>query len=401
MKTKLKDASFEKSALFMLILSVTASAFNYLFQIISGRLLSAADYGVLNSAFSASNIITVMGVALGLSVAKNISENESNAGGKINLITKICLLLFIPITAVIVVVFKLLNFDTQLSISAAIAVSLISMSYIFHGSMQGKCLFNNVSKFNLIQPFVKLLFGSCALLIGLKFHFVFIVMAIGSICSIIYGYFVLNKTVSFKSKATVGEISPIFKYYIFTFISTTLLTLFNNIDILLVRQYFSENMVGIYSCAALFGKIILYVPSVLCTMLFPLSTKSSTNSKSVLAKTLLYSLLISGAAAVCLYILRDFLMTLVMGAEYSEAANYILPITAVIIPLVLITVLVNYLIAREDKWFVTVSCALCAALSILLTHFIHQSINSLLLTLAVVYCVLFICLLIRSVSRNE
>ena len=217
----------------------------------------------------------------------------------------------------------------------------------------------------------------------------------------LYGYGVLKKKFDFSERAKLSEIRPILQYLVFTFLATASLTLFNNIDILLVRQYFDEESVGIYSCAALFGKIILYIPAVLATMLFPMTAKNDGNRKKLLFKTLVYSGVISFFAAVVLYVFRDLIIRIIMGSQYEGASVFVLPLTGVILPLVLVTVLVNYLVAKGDKWFVSVSCIVSVIAILCAAALRHNAINELLYILAAVFVLLFIVLLIRSILSDE
>ena len=63
-----KDNSFEKQGIIIFAMSLFASGLNYLFQIVSGRILDPVSYGELNSLFSVINILAVIGNSLGLSI---------------------------------------------------------------------------------------------------------------------------------------------------------------------------------------------------------------------------------------------------------------------------------------------------------------------------------------------
>ena len=63
-----KDNSFEKQGIIIFAMSLFASGLNYLFQIVSGRILDPVSYGELISLFSVINILAVIGNSLGLSI---------------------------------------------------------------------------------------------------------------------------------------------------------------------------------------------------------------------------------------------------------------------------------------------------------------------------------------------
>lgn len=150
--------SFEKTGVLVFSLSLLGSGFNYLFQILSGRILTAEEYGELNALFSVVNIVTVLGTAMGLSVAKYVAENDKEIGGSIMKVFKqslmVLLFVFLGLTSVSHFLF---HFSLISSILSSLAISCFSVSYIFYGTMQGKKDFMGVSFFNLIQPITKTL----------------------------------------------------------------------------------------------------------------------------------------------------------------------------------------------------------------------------------------------------
>ena len=58
-------------------------------------------------------------------------------------------------------------------------------------------------------------------------------------------------------------------------------TLFTNIDLIIVKHFFTNHEVGIYSVADILGKIILYFPSAIVLVMFPeVSHAHATNNKT-------------------------------------------------------------------------------------------------------------------------
>lgn len=395
-----KSFGYEKTAIYMFIMSLAASGFNYLFQIASGRLLDASAYGVLNASFSVVGIVTVAGVALGMSLAKNISQDASNIGGIIKRLFRLGIVVALPFILAVFAVMLVMGYELITSVLTAVTTYTISLSYLFYGSLQGKQLFWQVSIFNLIVPLSKMLFGTALLFAGAGINSVLCAMIAGSFISMVYGYLVLVKRADFSAHASKEECARIIKYMFFTLLSASALTLFNNVDVLLIRQYFSAKELGLYSCAALFGKIILYIPTVLVTMMFPIAAKNDGKSKTTLYKTLLYSFLISSVAAAALYVLRRPVISIVMGQSYLPSADYILSVILFVIPLVMVTVVTNYLIATNDKWFASAACFSAALLMLVLTYFFHISIPAMLGIIAVIYFVLFVVLLIRGILKK-
>ena len=394
-----KDTSFEKQGIIIFAMSIFASGLNYLFQIVSGRLLDPTWYGELNSLFSIINILAIIGNSLGLSIVKYVAEIQDDLGANVKKIFKQCTIFAIPISVAIVLVMSLLmHYNIVSSILTTISIVSTALAFILYGVLQGKKRFFEVGIYNMMQPVSKMILGTVLLLIGLHYNFVLVAMSTGAVASALYAYKCIKpemKVVSNENKTTINNV---YKYFLFTLISMICLTIFNNVDILLVRSYFTEEMVGQYSSAALFGKIILYIPQALTIMMVPIVAEHKGDEKKTLFKTLGYSLGLAGCASAGLYILRRLVITILMGEKYLPALEYIAPVCIMMLPLVGVTVLINYLIAYGDKWFVTVSSALGIIGVFTASFMMHTSVSAMIYTISIIYAVLFVVLLARSLT---
>lgn len=384
----------------MLIMSVMASGFNYLYQIISGRILTTDEFGTINASFSVINILTVAGVALGMSIAKHISEDNCAIGGIVKKLFFLSFLLIPIVIPIIVAVMLFMDFSLAVGILTAFSTFLISIAYIFHGTLQGCQKFMAVSGFNMFLPFSKFAVGTLLLLLNFGINSVYFAMIIGSIAEMAYAYFILRKQLDFSKSASKEEIMPIIKYLFFTAVCTAAITTIDNIDILLVKRFFTSETVGMYSCSALFGKIVLYIPAVLTTMMFPIVAKKDENGKKALKKTLIYSLFVSAAASIVLFLLKDYIIQIIMGSKYKEAEDYIFSTIMFVLPLVAITVMVNYLVARGDKWFVTICCFFGVIGIVFVSFAVHSTVQTMLFAIAAVCWIQFIILFVRSIIKD-
>ena len=402
-KTDKNSNSFEKNGILVFSLSIFGSALNYLFQILSGRILETAQYGELNSLFSIFNIVTVIGTALGFSITKFVAENNKNIGGNIKSIFKTVFICSFPFLIFLSsVMCFLLKFKMMSSLITSVAITLFSISYIFYGTMQGKKNFMGVSVFNLIQPICKITLGTASLYFISKtidltqpYNIVFIFMSIASLFAMFYGY-----RVSCKSGINFGAVPVSDEFFFFFLVSSICLVVFNNIDILIIRQFFDEQTVGLYSSASLFGKIILYIPTALVIMMVPIVAENKSAAKKVFIKTTVYSLLLSLFASIFLYLSKEFIIKLLMGEKYISATEYVLPICIMIIPIVLVTVFVNYLMASGNEIFASASCILSVITMAILVTYMHKDVKEVLYLLATTYIILLIVLSIKILLIN-
>lgn len=394
-----KDTSFEKQGIVIFAMSIFASGLNYLFQIVSGRILDPVLYGELNSLFSIINILAVIGNSLGLSIVKYVAEMQDDLGANVRKIFRQCSIVAIPLSVLIVLVMTcLMHYNIWSSIFTTLSIVSTGLAFILYGVLQGKKRFFQVGIYNMLQPVSKMVIGTVLLLIGLHYNSVLMAMSAGAVIAMLYAHNCMKNEMEKTSQENNETVKNIYKYFLFTLVSMICLTVFNNIDILLVRNYFTEEIVGQYSSAALFGKIILYIPQALTIMMVPIVAEHKGNEKKTLFKTMGYSLGLATCASVGLYVLRKLVITILMGEKYLPSLEYILPVCVMMLPLVAITVLINYLIAYGDKWFVTISSAMGIAGVLVVATLLHTVVSAMIYRISIIYAILFVVLLVRSLT---
>lgn len=399
-----KKTTFESAGIVIFAISMLSSGLNYLFQILCGRLLNAADYGQINALFSIINILVVAGSALGLSITKHIAESEKDYGGSVKGIFKQMIWiapLFIAVSTAIICL--LVGADFYTSFIASISTYATALAFIFYSVLQGKKQFLKVGVYNIIQPAFKFVCGIALLWIGLSYHSVLYTLSVGALIAMLYGYINAKKEINFLLKPESSDIKNVYKYFIFTFISTVCLTIFNNFDVLIIKNFFDETTTGLYSSASLFGKIILYIPVAFVTMMVPMVAESKTTDEAIktLKKTLFYSIGVSGIACAGLFILRNFIIKLLMGEKFLPATEYILPVCIMMLMLVCVTVFVNFLIVKNDKWFTTISCIIAIITSVVLSIIFHKEVVQIICMLSTVYGLLVFALLTRIIKNTK
>jgi O-antigen/teichoic acid export membrane protein len=400
----MKNNSFEKTGVLIFAVSMLSSGLSYLFQILCGRLLNTSEYGQINTLFSMISILAVIGSALGLSIAKYIAEAKTDYGGEIKTILKQAIYISpVFITVTIIMFHFFTNSNLYISIITAIATYFAAFASIFYGVLQGKKKFYKVNVFNMISPLCKLVIGISLLVIGLSYHSVIYTLIVGSIITILYGFVNSKKLINFNSQPNKNNINEIYKYFIFTFISTICLTIFNNFDILLIKSYFNNEITGMYSSAALFGKIILYIPTAFITMMVPIVAESKSNKESfnTLKKTFIMSFSLSSIACLCLFAFKKLIIKILMGDKYLPSAEFVLPTCIMMLALVCVTIFVNYSIIENDKFFAISSCFATIISSVILTFIFNKTVAQTIYTLSILYFILSIILIIRIFQKQK
>ena len=82
-----KDTQLLRASTILFVLNITASALNYLCQLVLARVLSVESYGTVNTIFSFMMIVAVPGTTLTMVVAKYYASGCGKEGKRQYLVT--------------------------------------------------------------------------------------------------------------------------------------------------------------------------------------------------------------------------------------------------------------------------------------------------------------------------
>jgi O-antigen/teichoic acid export membrane protein len=151
-------------------------------------------------------------------------------------------------------------------------------------------------------------------------------------------------------------------------------------DVVLIKHYFTSQEAGLYASAAIMGKAVMYIPSAIVMALYPMvaaNKAAGRSSRSILSKALCLTFLISGFGSIILFLFAEYLMGNLFGPRYLAAA----PITAifgfVMLPMALLLLLMNFLIAQGETRFVCL-LAMTTILELAGIHFYRENLHEIL-----------------------
>lgn len=339
----------------LFILNISASALNYLCQLVMARVLSVESYGTINTIFSFLMIIAVPGTTLTMVVAKYYAGDNPDKSRYLKRQLRVVLILTVAVFVVLLIGQEL--FGKVLSIGdnfvIMMAFILAALGYfqpLYSGVFSGNKLFILVGAYSLCIPLYKLIAVGGAYVYSdvdkTRLYVLLIIMVIGVLATTVYG--------QLKSKKIIGHdmAQPCSKGKLYStddvnaFILNISLMLYMNIDLLSVRYYGNETESGLYSSALLFGRIIYYFATTLGTILLP-SVASDINEetrKKTLNKTLI---LMIGFAIVCMLpinIFKDFFIQILYGENYIPATKYVIFVSIISLSLSIYTIMVNYVV---------------------------------------------------------
>ena len=373
-----------KSSSLLFVAAQVSNVFNCAFQIVMGRMLSPKEYGLMN-ALLALFVIMVVPVAPLFTVITHKTA-EYKARGDLAAIhdlhrrmsrwvigAGLCGLVFflvlspylrdyLHMSSIAPIVIIGMSLVAALAYPVNLAVLQGVQDYTWLGIYQA---LGGPAKFLFTVLFVWAGFGVSGVMAGL--------VASGLLLWAM-SYFPTDKHL-IRAKGSYGAAKHIsFIDAIPVFLTVFAFTLLTQADMVLVNRYFSaRETAGIYASAAVLGKAVMYIPGAIVLALFPMVSEQyalNRGSRHLLIKALIMTMAISGSGAVFFYLFPVSIIGVVYGDQYIAAASILKYYGLAMLPMALLMVLMNYLIAREKNLFsyIMIVGALLEIFAIFLFH---------------------------------
>jgi O-antigen/teichoic acid export membrane protein len=399
------DRLFFNSALIFFFV-MAGNFFNYLFQIAMSRSLSVSNYGTLNALLSLLVITSIPSGALTAFSAKNISNNL--AVGDITKARKFikytilktflydCLFLVIFIIC-IPFLMKFMKIDSYFYyIITGLAIFLIFPFSLLLGSLQGSRMYLSLGLFSALSSIIKFILAIALVYAGLKVAGALFSVAVSPLLIIAAAAVVLflylkhrqgivEEEYKVKDK-TEGNVLKTGRFYFLSlFFMLLFYTLFTNIDLIIVKHFFTNHEVGIYSVADILGKIILYFPSAIVLVMFPeVSHAHATNNKTknILLKSITITFVLCSFLEIFYILFPDKIISLLMGVKYISSAPLLTLYGLSMFPFAFINIFINYFMAVNNSK-ILIPMFLFSLLEILLFYLLHYSLTEIILTVMI------------------
>lgn len=126
------------------------------------------------------------------------------------------------------------------------------------------------------------------------------------------------------------------------------------LDMVLVKAFFSAEQAGLYAAASVLGKAVLYLPGGLVMALFPLVADQHARDQSsahLMLQAVILVFVCCGGAALAYWAFGDWLIVLLYGPAYAGAGELLRWYGFAILPLALVMVAEHFLIAKGRVLF--------------------------------------------------
>jgi len=376
---------------------------NLLYQLYMARNLSPTNYGVLNSLFSVLMIVSIPSGTLQTVVTKFISTFYIN-----NHYERINLLLFSFVKKALVFglfIFFILflwsrTISSFLQITSPLLIVILGVITFFsiilplaQGGLQGLQKFGYLGLAMITNGCLKLLLGIIFVSTGFGVIGAMSALAISTFIALLISFIILASVLpkplvstSDSSQNNQNNFAPemnfsdIYNYFYATVSVYLCYTILTNIDVLLVKHFFSPLEAGYYSIGQMAGKIILFLPVAITLVMFPKTSELHAQAKAtshLLKKCLLYVAALCGIAVLICFLFPNLVIRLLSGKELLECTPLVRIFSVTMFFFALVYTLLFYHLSIHRLGFIYPLVSL-TVLEVLMITMFHQSLSQVL-----------------------
>ena len=411
MQFKFDESGLLKHGLIMTVSMAIARFFGYLFHIYVARALGPDDYGVFGSLFAFFMILavpitgTIQTVISRYTSDYKIEENYPQIKDLIIIsfkkLSKLGLLGFIIIAIISFPFSMFLKLPSPfLIILIGIAVLLIFIVPIFRGILQGLQNFKWLALNNILETFFKFIFGLLLISLGFGLNGAIFAFSLSYLSVLLISMIPISFVIKGKTK-NKNTFPGIYEYGYVVLLITGVMTIFQNIDVILVKHYFSSYETGLYSAASNVGKTILFLGSGISLTIFPKISEESNNKNSfnILKKGMVISFSLSLAFVLTCLVYKEKIISILYGDNYIESA-VLLPYFAIAMSFLFFTSIILSFLLATKKYRFFFPLLIMPVIEIIMILVFHNTLMSVLFILNIINAIVFFISLVILIRNN-
>jgi O-antigen/teichoic acid export membrane protein len=404
MSKKISSESLVRAGLAILIAQGIFLLANFLYHFLSARFLGPEEYSIVASLFSIMYLITVGSAAIQNTTTKFTSDFKAKKEDnkvysffkkgfrKISIFSFILLIIYLIISPLIASFLHIPLLPIIISSPVIILFALIPFN---RGILQGLQRFNALGLNMALEGIIRLIIAMGFIFIGLKANgaLASVPIATGIALILTFSSLKFNKT---KEKPVKLDSKEIYKFIITSLLALFLINAIYNMDIFLVKHFFSAEQAGHYAAISLLGKIVFFGATSIGLVMFPkiseLHLKNSKKVKSFFIKSLIFTGIISVLITAIYFLFSRQIVLLLFGIKYLDIFSLIGVFGIFMTILSLSYICVLYKLAIGKKKFILI-LLLSVMLEIFLISMFHASLSQVILILIILNALTLIALI--------
>lgn len=405
---ELKENRVVSGSLVMVLGGLLISLSNYLYHLVTARLLGPKDYGLLDSLVSILYQLSIPLATISAVITKYVAsfkgQNRDKTiksffwklNKKLIILTPLFLIILLVLTPLVTsflhlpspFLFLLMVFSFILSIFSSLGRSFL----------QGLSRFTALTLTGIFEGFFRLMVTIVFLFLGWGlFGAIFPYLAM-ALLSLFLTFFLVKGLLQGEKNEPIPEKKEIFAFAFPVFFTNLGITLLITSDVILVRHFLSADQAGLYAALSTLGKIIYFAAAPVTSVIFPLVSEAQAAKKEIkkvaLSGLTMIGLIIMGSLFIFGFFPKDMILIL-FGEKYLPLEPFVIYFAIAISFFTINTAILNIFLALK-RLLPTILVCLAALLQIILMFFFHQSIMQVLNIFMVVCALLLIVLLLYS-----
>lgn len=324
----------------MLVGTKLGDFFNLIFRLVMVRLLTVEEYGTLNSLISTVLILSQFIAPFQPVLTKYFAGfSAKEEWPKLRFLYQriwrdLCIFSGVII---IIIIFLSGEISAYLNIEgispiilAGVMIGLTILLAIPMGFIQGIQLFVSLASLSVISAFSKLVISvGLILLVGLAVNGALGGMIASPLSMIIVGIFLIRRyfhRYPETGESTAISMRPIYKYFIPTALTLGSLWALTNVDVILVKHFFTGQEPGYYSVAQMVGLMVLYLPGAITIVIYPKAAAAhakNSSSRTMLWKGLSVVAAFSLLGVVVCSVAPSMILTVLSGKDNPQSRELV------------------------------------------------------------------------------
>lgn len=386
----LTGSAWLRSGMLLTGLNLAAGALGYVYQVLMGRLLTPADFTLFTALMALAVICSAPLSALVMLLARRVSAfraaGDLGRGRGLYGRTTVAMLLLGLVLAGLLVACRgpiqgYLKAPRPLDLWLFGTATFVGfLAAVNSGFLQGLQRFAWLGGLGIASVLVKI---AASIVLIVAFH----AGAAGALGGVLAaavlvwacGGFVIMRSLPVAVTGAAGPATPFpWRSFLPATLANFALAALTQVDMVLVNRYFDTGLASQYAAASILGKAVLYLPGGLVLALFPLVAEQHArrqDSRGMITQAALATLAMCGAGAVFYALCGPWLVGLLYGPAYAEAGGLLAWYGFAVLPMALVVVAENFLLAQGRTLFVWLFLVI-APIEVAVIHVWHPGLRT-------------------------
>jgi O-antigen/teichoic acid export membrane protein len=396
----------------MVTSAVVVNILSFFLNAYAARALGPAEFGALGSLLAAYLIVSLSLSTLSLLFARSVATfatHQDTTGIAWLLHTGLTSLCLLGTMELIVIALTSPQIAAFLQISSSVPVILTGLAIAcapslsaVRGALQGLQNFAHLS-FNIsFEAAIRFLGVVLLVGVGLGLNGAIGGYGLAPLLALAVGLFSLRRFLTWEGPLDKFSLQALSQNWLEFFVLFTCLAAMNQIDVVVVKHFFSPKEAGLYHAAASLGKTLLFVVGVLNHTMFPKVTEAharGVNPLPILKEYLAYVIGLCTLGIVAIWVTAPQLLAVTFGQAYVAATPLLRVFGLAVGLMALVSILVHYRAAVNDLWPLR-AIVLATVGESLILWFIHPALSAVVWILVAVNMVTLLSLTLRKAPQQ-